>query len=405
MILACVIPILAVIQIFWLTLAPIVDIASKYYHVSSLSIALISMSYMIIYIFFTIPASLLADKKGFRICFLVGSVITAGFGLMRGLCSFSFPLVLTAQLGIAVAQPFLVNPITKLAATWFPVNERATVSGIGSMAGYLGMIVAMTLTPILTTSLDIGQMMRIYGYASVICALIVIIFIREKPKTPAGPGGEVSSDFGLKDFAAIKNNKSYIILMIVMFIALGIFNALMTCISDILTPRGISADGAGLIGGVIVLVGLVGAFIIPVLSDKFRKRRLVLIISVAVALPAIIGLSFFPIFSLIMLSAAVAGFFMMGVGPVAFQYGAEIAYPLPEGTSYGMLMVMGQISGVLFTLMMYGLRLKSGSMSVSLLILSVLLAAGVVLTFRLKESKIIVLADKPEEKIYTSVNS
>jgi MFS family permease len=388
-ILLCVVPILAVTQMFWLTFSPIADVVSGYYHVSSLSIAFLSMSYMIVYIIVTIPASLLADKKGFRICFLAGAVITAVFGMLRGLFASSFPLVMAFQVGVAVGQPFLVNPITKLAATWFPVNERATASGIATMAGYIGMIVAMVVTPELAGAMRIGPMMMLYGYISVASAIIVIIFIREKPKTPAGPGGEVLSGFGIRDIAGVVKNRSFILLMIIMFIALGIFNALMTCINDILTPRGISASDAGLIGGVIVLVGLVGAIVIPVFSDRLRKRRLPLIISIGVALPGIIGIAFFPDFGLIVAAAAVAGFFMMGAGPVAFQYGAEIAYPLPEGTSYGLLMVMGQISGILFTNLMYALRPKSGSMSISLSILIVIMAAGLLLSFKLRESRII----------------
>ena len=389
-ILICVIPILAVSQIFWLTFSPITDMASSFYHVSSLDIASLSMSYMIAYIIITIPASLLADKKGFRICFLVGAVLTAVFGILRGVFASSFVLVMIFQYGVAAGQPFLLNPITKLAATWFPVNERATASGIATMAEYLGMIVAMIATPLLVSTVkDIGPTMMLYGYISVVSALIVIIFIREKPKTSAGPGGEVSSSFGIRDIAVIIKNKSFIILMIIMFIALGIFNALMTCIDDILAPRGLSSGQTGLIGGVIVIVGLVGAVIIPVLSDHLRKRRIPIIVSLAFAVPSIIGISFFPQFGLIMAASAVAGFFLMGAGPVAFQYGAEIAYPLPEGTSYGLLMVMGQISGILFTNLMYSFRLKSGSMSLSLTILIVIMAVGLFLSFKLKESAII----------------
>ena len=125
----CVVPILAVTQLFWLTFSAISDTAAQFYNVTPFSIAFLSMSYMIIYIIMTIPASMLADKKGLRAAFITGAVITAVFGLMRGLCAGSFTLVVIAQIGMAVAQPFLMNPITKLAAAWFPVNERATATG------------------------------------------------------------------------------------------------------------------------------------------------------------------------------------------------------------------------------------------------------------------------------------
>ena len=391
-ILICTLPVLAVTQMFWLTFSPISDIAVKYYQIPSLDIAFLSMSYMIIYIIFTIPASLLADRKGFRISMLTGAVITAVFGMLRGVVSAHFPLVVAAQIGLAVGQPFLMNPITKLAATWFPMRERATTSGIATMAAYIGMIIAMIATPALAKNASqIGPMLMIYGYISVASALLVIIFLREKPKTSAGPGGEILSEFGLKDIAAVWKNKNFLLLMFIMFISLGLFNALMTCISDIL--KNISADDVGLIGGAIVLVGLVGAFIIPEISDKLKKRRLLLIISLAAAFPGVIGLSFLPNFTMIIIAAAIAGFFLMGAGPVAFQYGAEIAYPLPEGTSYGLLMVMGQISGIMFICFLYALRSNSGSMTIPLIVLLALMAVGVALSFKLKESNIIVQAE------------
>ncbi|MDR3553086.1 MAG: MFS transporter [Clostridia bacterium] len=388
-ILISVMPILAAVQIFWLTLAPISDIAASYYHVSSLGIAFVSMSYMIVYIFVTVPASMLVDKRGFRAAFIVGSVIIGIFGLMRGFCYSNFTLVVIAQLGVAVAQPFLVNAITKLAATWFPVEERATASGIANMAGYLGMIIAMIATPALAPkAAGIGSMMKIYAVISLASALVAIVFLREKPKTPAGPGGEVLVDYHVKDIAGILKNRNFLVLMGMMFVALGVFNALMTCVGDFLTPRGITADQAGLIGGIIVLVGLVGAVIIPIFSDKLRMRRNVMIVSLAVALPGIAGLAFLPNYGLLLASAALAGFFIMGVGPVAFQYGAEIAYPLPEGTSYGLLMVAGQVSGILFIVF-----LELCQKTLALSVLTALMVACFILSFRLKESKIIIAAD------------
>jgi MFS-type transporter involved in bile tolerance (Atg22 family) len=78
------------------------------------------------------------------------------------------------------------------------------------------------------------------------------------------------------------------------------------------------------------------------------------------------------------------------MGPVAFQYGAEIAYPVPEGTSFGILMLMGQISGIIFIYIMDALRIgKAGDMTVSLIGFIVLLIISFLIAIRLKESSII----------------
>jgi MFS family permease len=337
---------------------------------------------------------MLADRKGLRATFITGAVITAVFGLMRGLCADSFTLVIIAQIGMAVAQPFLMNPITKLAAVWFPVNERATAAGIASIAGYLGIVIAMVATPALVSEYSMNGMLMVYAFISIAAAVLVIVLLRERPKSPAGPGGEVNSGFAVRDLKRLFQNKNFVLLTVIMFIALGTFNALLTVIGDMLLPRGITADQAGLIGGVIILFGLGGAAVIPVLSDKKHKRRMFLIVSLLISLVGIAGLCYTSDFTLLLISGAVAGFFLMGTGPLAFQFGTEIAYPTPEGASYGMLMTAGQIAGILFILLLYGLQTNARSMVAPLSILFAFMIAGLFVSSKLKESAII-RADMP----------
>jgi hypothetical protein len=57
-----------------------------------------------------------------------------------------------------------------------------------------------------------------------------------------------------------------------------------------------------------------------------------------------------------LVSAAVFGFFLLGLGPLGFQYGAELTYPAPEAASNGLLLMVGQISGIGFILGMDALK-------------------------------------------------
>lgn len=385
-ILISMIPILATINIFWLTFAPITDIAADFYKVSPLSIAFLSMTYMIVYIVATPLASWLVDSMGFRIAMGVGAVVSALFGMLRGIFATNFTLVILFQIGVALAQPFLVNSITKVAARWFPLKERATATGIATMATYVGMIVAMVLTPWLTDSLGLKGMLLAYGYVAVACALVFLAFSRERPPVPPGPGEELVNRVNFKDLKGLLHKSSFLILMVLFFIVMGTFNAVMTWVENILSPRGISSVQAGLIGGLLVVAGLVGAIVLPLISDQLRKRVPVLVWSLLAALPGFLGLTFFKSYGWLLVSASVMGFFVMGMGPVGFQYGAEVAYPVPEGTSYGILMMMGQISGIIFIYLMDALRSSSGDMTTSLLLLIALMVVSFLLALKLKES-------------------
>ena len=100
------------------------------------------------------------------------------------------------------------------------------------------------------------------------------------------------------------------------------------------------------------------------------------------------GLTFATTWWLLAVSAFLFGLFLLSAGPIGFQYGAEITLPAPEGTSNSMLIVMGQVSGIVFIFAMDALKAPSGSMTSSLVTLIALTLAAVCLALFLKESPI-----------------
>lgn len=394
-VLASVVPILVITQMYWLTFSAIAPQSQAYYHTTPLAISVLSMSYMIAFVIFTLPASLLADRRGLRACFLTGALITAVFGVMRGYFAASFPLVILSQLGLAVAQPFVVNPITKLAAQWFPVAERATVSGMASVAGYVGLVIAMVATPLMVDAMGMAGMLRAMGWIAVIVGLPVLLLLRERPEHPAGPGIEDDEQFSMKDAWKLHGNRNFVTLLLVVMISLGAFNAVLTCLSDVLLARGVDAERSGVIGAVVIIAGIVGGVLYPLLSDKLGRRRPFIIIAALASLPALAGLFFLTSYPVLLVCAAVSGFLLMGAGPLIFEYGTEEGYPVPEGTTYGLMMASGQISGLIFILMVYGLQgavFGEGSMTLPMVVLLVAMLAAAVLAWRVGESKIVVEA-------------
>ena len=121
-----------VIQLNWIAFAPVTVDSMKLYDVSAFWIVLLSMSFMIVYIFVSVPASYIIDRYGIRIGVGTGALLTGVFGYLRGMYGDSYAMVCISQFALAVAQPFIMNAITKVAAEWFPINERATASGITS---------------------------------------------------------------------------------------------------------------------------------------------------------------------------------------------------------------------------------------------------------------------------------
>lgn len=136
--------------------------------------------------------------------------------------------------------------------------------------------------------------------------------------------------------------------------------------------------------------GILGALVIPVLSDHYHRKTPFLVLAVVGAILGLFGITFASNYALLLASAGILGFFLLSAGPVGFQYGAEITLPAPEGTSNGLLLLMGQISGILFILGMDTLKSSAtGSMTFPLIGLIALMVLSLLICLRLKEARTI----------------
>lgn len=380
--------IIVVNQLLWITFAPITSNAVQYYGVSELGIGLLSLSFMIVYILVSFPASWVIDTYGIRIGVGIGAALTGIFGLIRGFVASDYKLVLIAQILIAVGQPFILNAVTTVAARWFPREERATATGLGSLAIYLGILVGLVLTPYLAIRSGIPGLLISYGMISIVAMSIFFLFIRERPPSPPCPPDQESRSLALDGLTRMIRQRDFILLLIIFFVGLGAFNAITTWIEEVLNPRGFSITQAGNAGGAMIFGGILGALVIPLLSDRYRRRVPFLILAVLGATVGLIGVTYVATYPLLLIASFTFGFFLLSAGPIGFQYGAEITYPAPEGTSNGLLLLMGQISGIIFILGMDAFKAPdTGSMTLPLLVLIGLMILCFFIGTLLKEAK------------------
>ncbi len=376
------------IQILWISFGSITLPAANYYGVSDLQIGLLSMIFMIIFIPLSLPVAWMIDTWGFYRSVSVGAVLMGIFGILRGLVGQNYNLVLLTTIGLAISQPFFLNSWTKVAARWFPIPERATAVGLAAVGNFLGTGIGLALTPLLVERFGIPQMLLGYGFAGAIASALFILLAREKPPTPPCPPELELRALMLDGLRSLVRSAPFWVLMAVFFVANGIFNGLSTWIESVLRPRGFSPEQAGIVGGLLLLGGILGAFLLPLLSDKTHKRKPFLILGVLGCIPGLIGIAFAQAFGLLLVSAFIFGFFLIGIAPIGYQYAAELTFPVPEGTSNGMLSLAGQVS-VVFIFAMEALRAPDGSFSLPLVLLAGLMIVNAVLLTRLKESSLV----------------
>jgi MFS family permease len=259
---------------------------------------------------------------------------------------------------MAIGQPFVLNASVKVAATWFKEDEKAMAASLGTAAMLLGSIVGMVVTPIIVTpfieqgNITLGMNWLLYSYGSVgiLIGVLYLIFVKQKPPTPPNPYAEKTKVLMWKGVKKLFQSKDFLFLFFAILISLGAINALSTKIDSIFPQASVNLDPEtpGLIGGVTIFGGILGAFLLGLWSDKIGKRKPFMLVAMISAIPLLILMYYMENLIVIFAVSGVLGFLLISSLPIGLTYGSDITYPVPEETSTGVLMLIGQISGILF---------------------------------------------------------
>jgi len=378
-------------QILWLNFAPITTIMTTIFNVTESDVGLLSMVWPLLFIPVSIPAGILIDRKGFKFGVSIGALIMAIFSVLRIFSGENFSMLLIFQSCAALGQPFVFNAISKLVTLWFPFEERALATGIGIMGQYIGMIIAMMLTPFLVSASDIGlltNMLVIYAAISVISAILFTALAREKPEKaqPEALTEEAKASISFKDIKGFFGKKDFIILEALFFIGVGLFTALLTWLETILNARGLTPTNAGLIGGIIIVGGIVGSMVIPGISDKVARRKPFIIADLAVAAAMLFLFAEISDFLILTVVGAILGFFLMSALPIGLEMSAEIVGSALAGSASSFLWLFSQAGSVIFILFMDAIKSITGSFYLSVISIFIFDLVALALCLAIKET-------------------
>lgn len=373
-------------QMLWITYASITKvIAPAYYNTTEDMILLFSLVFMIAYIPMTLIASWVIDNYSFKWGAGIGAILAAVFGFLRFIAGSNYELALAFQIGIAVGQPFLLNSITKLSGNWFPDTEKTTATGLSLISQFIGILLGMFISPFLVFNGDLTILLLVYGILALASGVLFIVFVKDKPPTPPSEEATIEKVFNFKGIKDLFTNKYFLILVIVFLIGLGTFNMITSYVDLIFQPRGYTAENAGIIGAIMLLGGIIGCIVMSALSDKFQKRKILIIISVAITTVSLGILTFASDIILVYLFSFLLGFGILSAGPVALEYAVEVTSPVPEASSNGILMMVGQVGGIAFIVGLVDLTLPNGDYFPALIILTILAIVLLVASFFLKD--------------------
>ena len=377
----------ALTQLYWLNFAAIDTYIEEMLKIPASSVQWLTLVFPLIQVILTIPAGIIIDKIGFKWGVGIGAILTGAFSLLRLAAPGSFDNLLISQIGISLGQPFVLNGITKLATTWFSPKEEGTAVGLGTLALFIGMMIALGATPAIVEGLSYTTMLWIYGIAGILGALVFILVVRSEPRTPSRAPQTDLSTASWGGLGIILKNRNFILLGFVTFVGLGGFNGLATWLEKILHDlHNIPMTEGSTISTALIFAGMIGCIAIPLISDKVRKRRPFLIIGTLVGAICIAAMILIRGYTANMINCIVLGFFLLSTFPIVLTMSAEVTGPKYAGVSVGYLQLLGNLAAVILVPSMEALQTTTGQFIVPLALLAALFLGAFLVSLWVKDT-------------------
>ncbi len=355
-------------QLLWLAYAPVTAQVHRAMGVSSGAAGDLAAIFPLMYVVLALPAGRWLDAR-FGRALAAGAVLTAAGALLRLAGPASFGWALAGQFVVAAGQPLVLNSITKVAARYFPPPERTAAISVGSAALYAGILAAVLSGGPLLHAGGLTLLMWVQAAIAVTAAAWMLIALR----APAAYAGDPSVAVSLR---WLRGDKFLWLLGGLLFVGMGIFNAVATWLDTILGHFG-RGGAAGYLIAVLTAAGILGAAVVPQAVARRDRRRLLLQVTVAVTAVA---------FALIMVVHAAgalavimfaAGFVLLAALPVTLDWSELHACPERAGAAVGFLLLAGNLGGVVLVLIVQAVI---GSPDAALGVLAAAALAGLALT-------------------------
>lgn len=370
----------------WLNFAPLISMLESKYNVTEGDINLLLIVFPLIYVLLSIHAGIVIDRRGYRFGVGLGGMIMAVFACVR-IFDQSFIILMLGQIGIAIGQPYVLNGISKLVVDWFGREQQAMATGIGTAGMFAGMALALAGTPLLVNWTGFQLTMVIFAAITVISAGIFWLVAYPNEQNNQANNQTEANSISWRDYIPLLRNRQLLLIAVIALLSMGFFNGLTSWLELILKPNGIDAEKAGLIGGMLIIGGIIGASIIPGISDKIGRRKPFLWVSSLFAIGLVYLLCTATSYSILLLVSALLGFVFLPGYALLLSYTEQLAGEKHAGEATGLMMLTGNLGGVIVIAAMQLIKGESETWINAVYLMLVLLLLCFILTLNIREGK------------------
>ena len=329
-----------------------------------------------------IPAGFIADRIGVRKAAGIGIIIVAVGTILRGTAtSYSSLLAFTLIYGIGLGWTYPNLP--KLISAWTPREKAGIATGIFTSGILTAGALGLALTPLIFLITNSFQgTFFIWSIPPIIAAILWWILVKDPPRNNLY-NEPVSKDKTM--FLKVLRNKNLWLVAIILLLNEFFFSTWAGWAPALMMLKGGAPELAGLLASIVLWAGIPTVFLMPRLAYKLGVRKPFLwlpsLIIAGVAWGVIhIDLSLMWLPMLLVGIASNTRFTTILALPVELMPEEEV------GTASGLILSIGYIGGVIGPLIGGRIYDLTGSLNLSLIVLSGVSIAMAVIALRLHET-------------------
>jgi predicted MFS family arabinose efflux permease len=331
-------------QLLWLTYAPLTTASAHHYHVSETAIGWLAEIFPLFYVVLAVPAGRLLDRA-FHRWLAIGALLTAAGGIVR-LGGDDYAWALAGQMLVALAQPLVLNAVTKVAAEYLPPSLRPNGIAVGSAGIFAGMLLALVLGTVLGGH-QIAALLVIQAVFGVAAAGVLCAQLARRGAGEAAAEEEVA--VGIDALRSVWAEPAVRVLCGLLFLGFGAFIALTTWLQALLHHYRISANTAGGLLVAMVLAGAVSSALLPPLLVRRSAERAAIGASVLAVIAGGVILAFVHAVAVAAIVLVPMGLLLLTDLPVVLEL-SERGAGAAAGTVTSLLWLAGQLGGVVVSL-------------------------------------------------------
>ena len=352
------------------TYSPISKMVVSFYSIDIELVNWMSNLFLLAYILLAIPASFLVERYGLRFTMIFSSVMNAGACCFRmgGLDTTHFVFCFVGQVVGALGYSFILEAPTKLSREWFPPNERALATSVGTTMNISGVALGFLLgTHIVPDTTDMRLLkdgfQALYTVLLVLSlaflSAVIILFERsDRERDSTFKDHDLKSD--LKSFGgSIRDlfvNCKFHLLMQAYLIYFGLLNTFALLLEQIVRSKFTQGHekGIGWMGFTSNMVSILASAIYGFILDRLKNYRFLAaflnLMSLFLLMAFVSVLHYSTSFLSLAIIYIVFGAFGIPFCGIGLEHAAVMTAPVPGAISSAVMLVFGNLYGFLMIL-------------------------------------------------------